>query len=126
MSDIQEPVATPKRSLPQRVGRGFTLGLGLLIAFTIMAVLLNMALLSMFENAHEWEEWRIDHYWALLAWRLMIYTALTVTWLKLKARQPKSEHLKSRKHFLKIELLVVVLILLVEISKFAFQTGGVQ
>jgi len=124
MSDIQEPVRAPKRSLSQRVGRGFLLGLSLLIAFSILAVLLNMALVSVFENADEWEEWRTEHYWPLLAWRLMIYSALTVTWLKLKARQPKSERLKSRKHFLQIELLVVVLILLVEISKFAFQTGG--
>ncbi|WP_300731795.1 hypothetical protein [Pseudomonas sp.] len=124
MSDIQKPVATPKHSLSQRIGRGFLLGFGLLIAFSILAVLVNIALLSMFENAHEWEEWRTDHYWLLLVWRLMIYTALTVTWLKLKARQPKSERLKSRKYFLKIELLVVVLILLVEASKFAFQTEG--
>lgn len=125
MNDTQNPVAVPKPSKIRRIVRGLLLGASFLVAVSALAVLLNQALLGMFEDAHEWEEWRIEHYWALLTWRMMIYTVMTVAWLKLKAHQPKSECLKNRKRFSKIELLVVVLILLVEVSKFVFKTGNV-
>lgn len=125
MNDTQNPVAVPKPSKIRRIVRGLLLGVIFLVAVSALAVLLNQALLGMFEDAHAWEEWRTEHYWALLTWRIMIYTVMTVAWLKLKAHQPKSERLKNRKRFSKIELLVVVLILLVEVSKFVFKTGNV-
>ncbi len=124
MNEIQGSDTAPVGSLTHRVGRGFLLGLGILLAIAALAILLNAALFHIFDNAQQWQEWRTEHYWLLLTWRLLLYTALTVAWLKLKARLPKPERLKSQKRLLKIELLVVVLILLVELSKFLLLRGG--
>lgn len=124
MIDIQDPVAAPGRSLTRRVGRGMLIGLGILFAISILAVLLNAALLVMFDNAQQWQAWRTDHYWSLFTWRLTLYAALAVAWLNLKARLPQSERTKRRKGLLKIEVMVVLLFLMVELSKALFQTGG--
>jgi hypothetical protein len=77
----------------------------------------------MFDNV---QQWRTDHYWPLLAWRLMLYTLLAVAWFKLKARLTESERLKSRNRLLKIEILVALLVLLIELSKVLLQPGGAQ
>lgn len=85
-------------------------------------VLLNAVLMSMFDSAEQWQAWRVDNYWPLLTWRLMLYIALTVAWLKLKAHLPQSK----RKGLLKIEVMVVLLFAMVEMSKVLYQAGGVQ
>ena len=41
MTDIQDPVAAPNRSLTRRVGRGILVVLGTLLAATALVVLLN-------------------------------------------------------------------------------------
>jgi len=100
--------------------------LAILVAITALALLLNAAFLQLFDNIQQWQEWRANHYWHLLAWRLTLYTVLTVTWFKLKARLPKSELQQSRKRLLKVEAMVVLLVLLIEVSKVLLQPGGVQ
>ncbi|QIH10362.1 MULTISPECIES: hypothetical protein [unclassified Pseudomonas] len=122
MTDIQDPVATPNRSLTRRFGRGILVVLGTLLAATALVVLLNVVLMSMFDSAEQWQAWRVDNYWPLFTWRLMLYIALTVAWLKLKARLPQSR----RKGLLKIEVMVVLLFAMVEMSKVLYQAGGVQ
>ncbi len=122
MTDIQDPVAAPNRSLTRRVGRGILVVLGTLLATTALVVLLNAALMSMFDSAAQWQAWRVDNYWPLLTWRLMLYIALTVAWLKLKARLP----LSRRKGLLKIEVMVILLFVMIELSKAFLPSGGIQ
>jgi|LNAP01.1.fsa_nt_gb succinate dehydrogenase hydrophobic anchor subunit len=126
MSNMQEPAAAPNRSLARRVGRSILLVLGALFATTALGVLLTTVLMSVFDSAEQWQAWRTDHYWPLFTWRLMLYIALIVAWLKLKARLPQSERTKRRKGLLKIEVMVILLVLMVELSKVLFQAGGVQ
>ena len=123
---MQEPAAAPNRSLARRVGRSILLVLGALFATTALGVLLTTVLMSVFDSAEQWQAWRTDHYWPLFTWRLMLYIALIVAWLKLKARLPQSERTKRRKGLLKIEVMVILLVLMVELSKVLFQAGGVQ
>lgn len=120
----QAPAAIPSRSLAHRMGRRVLIGLSILLAVSVLAVLLNTALLRMFDNIQHWQEWRTDHYWLLLAWRLTLYIALAVAWVKLKARLPEPERLKSRNRLLKVEVLVVLLVLLIELSKVLLKPGG--
>ncbi len=126
MTNMQEPTAAPNRSLARRVGRSLLLVMGVLLATTALAALLSAVLMSVFDNAEQWQAWRTDHYWPLFAWRLMLYIALAVAWLKLKARLPQSERTRRRKGLLKIEVMVILLVLMVELSKVLFQAGGVQ
>jgi len=126
MSNMQEPAAAPNRSLARRVGRSILLVLGALFATTALGVLLTTVLMSVFDSAEQWQAWRTDHYWPLFTWRLMLYIALIVAWLKLKARLPQSERTKRRKGLLKIEVMVILLVLMIELSKVLFQAGGVQ
>ena len=110
----------------RRIGRGILIGLGVLLTIFALVVLMSATLLRLFDSVQQWQQWRADYYWSLLAWRLLLYSALTVGWLKLKARLCEPERLNSRRRLLKIEILFVFLVLLIESSKVLFQTGGTQ
>ena len=125
MTDIQTPAATVNRSLPRRIGQGMLICLAILVALTALVLLLNAVFLRFFNNIQQWQEWRADHYWHLLAWRLTLYTVLAVTWFKLKTHLSKSELQQSHKRLLKVEIMVVLLALLIEVSKMLLQPGGV-
>lgn len=125
MTEMQEPIAAPNRSLVRRTGRSILLVLGVLLATTALVVLLSAVLMNMFDSAEQWQAWRNDHYWPLFIWRLMLYIALTVAWLRVKARLSNSERSKRRKGLLKIEIMVILLFLMVELSKVLYQAGGV-
>lgn len=122
MTDIQDPVAIPNRSLTRRFGRGILLVLGTLLATTALVVLLSAVSMSVFDSAEQWQAWRVDNYWPFFTWRLMLYIALAIAWLTLKARLPQSR----RKGLLKIEVKVVLLFAMVEMSKVLYQIGGAQ
>ncbi|EPJ76301.1 hypothetical protein [Pseudomonas sp. CFT9] len=125
MTDIQDPVAAPNRSLTRRVGWGILLVLGTLLVTTALVVLLSAVLMSVFDSAEQWQAWRVENYWPLFTWRLMLYIALTVAWFKFKVRLSNSERSKRRKGLLKIEIMVILLFLMVELSKVLYQAGGV-
>ena len=110
----------------RRIGHSILIGFGVFLAVCALAVLMSAALLRLFDSVQQWQQWRADYYWPLLAWRLLLYTALTVGWLKLKARLCELQRLNSRGRLLKIEILFVCLALLIELSKVLFQTGGAQ
>ena len=110
----------------RRIGRGILIGLGVLLTIFALVVLMSATLLRLFDSVQQWQQWRADYYWSLLAWRLLLYSALTVGWLKLKARLCEPERLNRRRRLLKIEILFVFLVLLIELSKALFQTGGAQ
>ncbi|MDN5391550.1 hypothetical protein GHO42_20800 [Pseudomonas sp. FSL R10-0056] len=110
----------------RRIGHRILIGLGVFLAVFVLAVSMSAALLRLFDSVQQWQQWRADYYWPLLAWRLLLYAVLTVGWLKLKARLCKLQRLYSRGRLLKIEILFVFLVLLIELSKVLFQNGGAQ
>jgi hypothetical protein len=124
MTEMQEPVDATNRSLVRRTGRSILLVLGVLLATTALVVLLSTVLMNMFDSAEQWQTWRNDHYWPLFTWRLMLYIALSVAWFKFKARLSTSELSKRRKGLLKIEIMVFLLFLMIELSKVLYQAGG--
>lgn len=126
MIDTQDVIIKPRRSMARRVIRGTLVTVICLFLLSALAIILNAVLFRFFGGVQAWQEWRIDHYWHLLAWRLALYTGLAITWFKLKTRLPEQDAKQSNKRLRKVEVLVVLLVLLIELSKLAFQPGGVS
>lgn len=126
MNDLQDPLSAWHSSIPRRIGRGVLTGLAVLLALTIIAVLSNAALIRIFGDSNQWQEWRADNYWALIAWRLTLYIAIATAWIRLKARMSSAKRGQSRRRLRKIEVLFVSLILMIELTKALLQTGGEQ
>ncbi|MCQ4322632.1 MULTISPECIES: hypothetical protein [Pseudomonadaceae] len=124
MTDIQDPAASG-RSLTRRVGRGILLVLSVLLATTAIVVLLNAILMSVFDSAEQWQAWRTDHYWPLFTWRLMLYVALIIAWIKIKARWTHSKRTDARK-LRRLEIMVILLFVMIELSKAFIPSGGIQ
>ncbi|MFC6298164.1 hypothetical protein [Pseudomonas spelaei] len=96
----------------------------LLSAIAIM-VLLSAVLMSVFDSAEQWRAWRTDHYWTLATWRLVVYAVLVASWLKLKARLPQSKRTEARE-LKRLEIMVILLFLMIELSKAFIPSGGIQ
>ena len=126
MIDTRRSSNASNRSVVRRTGRAILIALAVLLANTAVAVLLSSVLMRVFDSAEQWQAWRTDNYWLLLCWRLMLYMAMAYAWLKLKYRLPQSERTKQRRGFFKIEVMVVILVLMVEVSKAVSQAGGNQ
>lgn len=126
MIDTRRSSNASNRSVVRRTGRAILIALAVLLANTTVAVLLSSVLMRVFDSAEQWQAWRTDNYWLLLCWRLMLYMAMAYAWLKLKYRLPQSERTKQRRGFFKIEVMVVILVLMVEVSKAVSQAGGIQ
>lgn len=125
MTDIQDPVDSSGRSLTRRVGRGILLVLSVLLATTAIVVSLSAILMSVFDSAEQWQVWRTDHYWPLFTWRLMLYVALIIAWIKLKARWTHSKRTDARK-LRRLEIMVILLFVMIELSKAFIPSGGIQ
>ncbi|QHF43006.1 hypothetical protein PspS35_04095 [Pseudomonas sp. S35] len=126
MTDSQDPVTMPGRSQTRRVVRCIMLVLGTLLSATALMVLLSAILMSVFESAEQWQAWRTDHYWTLATWRLVVYAFLVVSWLKLKAQLSKSKRTEARKGLRRLEIMIVLLFVMIELSKAFFPSGGIQ
>ena len=110
----------------RRIGYSILIGLGVALAVFALVMSMSATLLRLFDSVQQWQQWQADYYWPLLAWCLLLYAALTVGWLKFKARLCELQRLNSRGRLLKIEILFVFLVLLIELSKVLFQNGGTQ
>lgn len=126
MTDSQDPAAMPGRSQTRRVVRCIMLGLGTLLSATALMVLLSAVLMSVFDSAEQWQAWRTDHYWPLATWRLVVYAFLVASWLKLKARLSQSELTEARKELRRLEIMIVLLFVMIELSKAYSPSGGIQ
>ncbi|ETK22776.1 MULTISPECIES: hypothetical protein [Pseudomonas] len=126
MTDKRRPSNASNPSVVRRAGRGILIALAVLLANTAVAVFISSVLMSVFDSAEQWQAWRTDNYWLLLCWRLMLYMAITYAWLKLKYRLPQSDRTKHRRSILKIEVMLMILVLMIELSKAVFLAGGVQ
>ncbi|MCF4992048.1 hypothetical protein GIW56_25090 [Pseudomonas gessardii] len=125
MTDIQDPVGSAGRSLTRRVGRGILLVLSVLLATTAIVVLLSAILMSVFDSAEQWQAWRTDHYWPLFTWRLILYVSLVIAWIKLKERWTQSKQTDARK-LRRLEIMVILLFVMIELSKAFIPSGGIQ
>jgi len=126
MTDKRRPSNASNPSVVRRAGRGILIALAVLLANTAVAVFISSVLMSVFDSAEQWQAWRTYNYWLLLCWRLMLYMAITYAWLKLKYRLPQSDRTKHRRSILKIEVMLMILVLMIELSKAVFLAGGVQ
>ncbi|MEG8231516.1 hypothetical protein [Pseudomonas orientalis] len=126
MTEYQDPVATSGHSHTRRVVRWIMLVLGTLLSATALMVLLSAALKSVFDSAEQWQAWRTDHYWILATWRFVVYAFLIASWLKLKARLSQSKRTETRKEFRKLEVMVILLFVMIELSKAFLPSGGIQ
>ena len=126
MTDKRRPSNASNPSVVRRAGRGILIALAVLLANIAVAVFISSVLMSVFDSAEQWQAWRTDNYWLLLCWRLMLYMAITYAWLKLKYRLPQSDRTKHRRSILKIEVMLMILVLMIELSKAVFLAGGVQ
>ena len=116
----------PGRSQTRRVVRCIMLVLGTLLSATALMVLISAILMSVFESAEQWQAWRTDHYWTLATWRLVAYAFLVVSWLKLKARLSQSKRTEARKELRRLEVMIVLLFVMIELSKAFLPSGGIQ
>jgi len=116
----------PGRSQTRRVVRCIMLGLGTLLSATALMVLLSAVLMSVFDSAEQWQAWRTDHYWPLATWRLVVYAFLVASWRKLKARLCQSELTEARTELRRLEIMIVLLFVMIELSKAYSPSGGIQ
>ncbi|WP_153786081.1 hypothetical protein [Pseudomonas sp. EMN2] len=85
----------------------------ILLVFSVLLGIIAVNHLGVFET---WLKWREGNYLPLLLWRVAIYSGIVYAWLKLKARLPGVEAGQPSKAQ-RIEFLVLLLFLIVEISK---------
>lgn len=124
MTDEQQPRTVKAPALARKITVALLATLGALLLFSMLAILLNLVLMQFFDSVRQWQQWRMDHYVHLLAWRLTLYGVLVVFWLKLKARLPRPTAETRRHRLMRGEILAISLMLLVELNKAAVQWGG--
>jgi len=97
----------------KRVAIGLLISLIMLVASVVLAVIaLNH--LGVFEN---WLRWRGDNYLMLLAWRVFLYAVVIVGWLKVRDRLPLEQSDVASNRRRRVEALVILLFVIIEIAK---------
>jgi heme/copper-type cytochrome/quinol oxidase subunit 2 len=102
------------------IGRLFKI-LACLIILTVLAILLNAAMFRFFGGVQGWQIWRADHYWHLLAWRITFYAFIALAWHKLKTRARNDATQPKNKRLRRVEILAVLLVSLIELSRLVLQ-----
>lgn len=102
-----------KFTLLKQVGIGLLISLIMLLASVALGVTaLNH--LGVFEN---WLRWRSDNYLMLLAWRVFLYAVVIVGWLKVRDRLPLDQSDLTLNRRRRVEGLVILLFVIIEIAK---------
>ncbi|MDZ5738036.1 hypothetical protein [Pseudomonas asiatica] len=109
--------------MPQKVEKKtnpFKILLGGVLMSTVMlllSVLLGILAVNHLGLLDSWLKWREGNYLPLLLWRLALYCSIVFAWVKLKARLPEPEPGEPSKAMQRIEFLVLLLFVIIEISK---------
>ncbi len=103
-----------KKAHPLKVLLG---GLLLSVVMLLLSVLLGIIAVNHLGIFETWSKWREGNYLPLLLWRLGLYGSIVFAWLKLKARLPGAETGQQSKGAQRIEFLVLLLFVIIEISK---------
>ncbi|WP_425928758.1 hypothetical protein [Pseudomonas sp. NyZ201] len=103
-----------KKSHPLKVLLG---GVLLSVAILLLSILLGIIAVNHMGVFDTWLKWREGNYLPLLLWRLALYGSIIFAWVKLKARLPGNEENQPSKGVQRIEFLVLLLFVIIEISK---------
>lgn len=102
-----------KFTLLKQVVIGLLISLVMLVASVALGVV-AMNHLGVFEN---WLRWRGDNYLLLLAWRVFLYAVVIVGWLKVRDRLPLDQSDVTSNRRRRVEGLVILLFVIIEIAK---------
>lgn len=108
-----------KTGLLRRAARTAALVVTVLCMVSALVIVLAPLLFQTPEDFLRWQAWRAEHYGYMLIWRLSLYTALVVAWIKLKARRSPNSSPSERKQIRRIETLMILLLLMIELAKAA-------
>lgn len=103
-----------KKAHPLKVLLG---GVVLSVVILLVSVLLGIIAVNQLGVFETWLRWREGNYLPLMLWRLALYGGIVFAWLKLKARLPVPETARPSKRVQRIEFLVLLLFVIIEISK---------
>ncbi|WP_252090617.1 hypothetical protein [Pseudomonas sp. MWU13-3659] len=92
-------------------------GVVLSVVMLVLSVLLGIIAVNHLGAFDTWLKWREGNYLPLLLWRLALYGSIVFAWLKLKARLPGAESGQPSRGTQRIEFLVLLLFVIIEISK---------
>ncbi|ERT16585.1 MULTISPECIES: hypothetical protein [Pseudomonas] len=92
-------------------------GVLLSVVMLLLSVLLGIIAVNHLGVFDNWLKWRENNYLPLLLWRLSLYGSIVFAWVKLKSRLPGNEEGMSSKGVQRIEYLVLLLFVIIEISK---------
>lgn len=92
-------------------------GVLLSVVMLLLCVLLGIIAVNHLGVFDTWLKWREGNYLPLLLWRLALYGSIVFAWVKLKARLSETEEGQSSKGVQRIEFLVLLLFVIIEISK---------
>lgn len=124
MPDSQlQRISSQLSSAMSFLGKG-TKTIACLLLLGVVAIAISAVMFRLVGGVQAWQSWRTEHYWHLLAWRMTLYIGLVVGWVTLKARFRKQEGEQGNKRLHRVEILAVLLVLLIELSKVAVQQGG--
>jgi len=118
---MNETSQTPQ-SKPLRWAKWLLLGVLILAVVAVIVLLLGVAVMRIFGSVQLWEDWRLEHYWHLLLWRMLLYSVLVSFWLKVRPHV-LSLPTSTPKRIIRVEILAGLLIALLEVSKAAAQVG---
>lgn len=103
-----------KKAHPLKVLLG---GVVVSMVILLLSVLLGIIAVNHLGVFETWLRWREGNYLSLMLWRLALYGGIVFAWLKLKARLPVSGAAGPSKRIQRIEFLVLLLFVIIEISK---------
>lgn len=92
-------------------------GVVLSVVMLLLSMLLGIIAINHLGVFDAWLKWREGNYLPLLLWRITLYGIIVFGWLKLKARLPGAEAGQGSKGTQRIEFLVLLLFVIIEISK---------
>lgn len=112
-------LTTSKTGSLRRAARVAVITLVVLCSLSALVIVLAPLLFQTPEDFLRWQAWRVEHSGYMLIWRLTLYTALAMAWIKLKSHRSKNSSASERKQVRRIETLMVLLLLMIELVKAA-------
>ncbi|KAA8685756.1 hypothetical protein [Pseudomonas caricapapayae] len=97
------------------------------LSLTLLTVLLIVVFLTfvnmVFADLERFSEWQKAHYEAMLAWRLLVYTALAITWLNVRKRLAHQASSDIPAGPMRCEVIALLLIALMELRRAGLLEG---
>lgn len=120
MNDHKEFTITARRRTFSGLVKSVVVATSGMFLLALVAILVKVAVFEMFAGVQGWQSWRADHYWPLLVWRMTLFGILGFGWCNIRARLMNLDKGRNRSYVRRVEILFAVMILLFELSGFAF------